>query len=97
MTVSSHKKYASDGQFRRFRRQLFHTSLARILKPLKDSMTTPEVVKCPDGHYRRAIYTFGPYIGDYPEQVLLTNIVQLWCPKYVPSCCSVCVNVHLAQ
>lgn len=52
-----------------------------MLEGLKTSMTTPEIVKCPDGHYRRAIYSFGPYIGDYPEQVLLTNIVQFWCLK----------------
>lgn len=55
--------------------------LARMLEGLKTSMTTPEIVKCPDGHYRRAIYSFGPYIGDYPEQVLLMNVVQFWCPK----------------
>ena len=83
MLVLGHKKYANDGQFHCFRRQLFHTSLARILESLKDSMTTPEVIKCLDGHYCYAIYTFGPYIGDYPEQVLLTNIIQLWCLKYV--------------
>jgi len=47
-------------------------------------MTTPEVVKCPDGHFRRAIYGIGPYIADYPEQVWLASIVQGWCPKYAP-------------
>ena len=47
-------------------------------------MTTPEVVKCPDGHFHRAIYGLGPYIGDYPEQVWLAAIVQGWCPKYAP-------------
>ena len=72
---------AKDGKFHRFQRQLFHISLARILEPLKESMTTPEVNKCPDGHYHRVIYSFGPYIGDYPKQVLLTSIVQFWCPK----------------
>jgi Plavaka transposase len=47
-------------------------------------MTTPEVVKCPDGHFRRAVYGLRPYIADYPEQVWLSAIVQGWCPKYVP-------------
>ena len=42
-------------------------------------MEKPEVVHCPDGHYRRAIYGIGPYIADYPEQVLLACIVQNWC------------------
>jgi hypothetical protein len=46
-------------------------------------MTKPEVVRCPDGHYRRAIYGLGPYIADYPEQAFLACIVQGWCPKYV--------------
>ena len=45
-------------------------------------MTEPEVLKCPDGHFRRVVYGIGPYIADYPEQVLLTCIVQNWCPKY---------------
>ncbi|KAJ7856063.1 hypothetical protein B0H14DRAFT_3085331 [Mycena olivaceomarginata] len=30
--------------------------------------TMPEVVRCPDGHFRRVIYGIGPYIADYPEQ-----------------------------
>ena len=46
-------------------------------------MTTPDVVRCPDGHFRRAVYGLGPYIADYPEQALLACIVQGWCPKYV--------------
>ncbi|KAF8259052.1 hypothetical protein EI94DRAFT_1774026 [Lactarius quietus] len=29
----------------------------------------------------------GPYIADYPEQALLTCIVQGWCPWYVASAC----------
>ncbi|KAH9979853.1 hypothetical protein BGW80DRAFT_1556544 [Lactifluus volemus] len=77
----SEKKYASDASFRRYRRQLFHTTLAKILKPLEHNMTIPEVVRCPDGHFRRAIYGLGPYIADYPEQALLASIVQGWCPK----------------
>ncbi|KAJ7678403.1 hypothetical protein B0H17DRAFT_1139464 [Mycena rosella] len=52
-----------------------------VFQPLKAAMTTPEVVKCPDGHFRRVIYSLRPYIADYPEQVWLTAIVQNWCPK----------------
>jgi len=40
-----------------------------------------DVVKCPDSHFRRVIYGLGPYIADYPEQVLLATIVQGWCPR----------------
>src|ERR1700736_2308150 len=50
---------------------------------LKPAMTTPEVVRFPDGHFRRVIYGLGPYIADYPEQALLACIVQGWCAKYV--------------
>jgi len=46
-------------------------------------MTQPEVVRCPDGHFRKAIYGIGPYIADYPEQALLACVVQDWCTKYV--------------
>jgi len=77
------KEHASDAAFRKFRWQLFHSSLAAILSSLKPAMTTPEVVKFGDGHFRRVIYGLGPYIADYEEQVLLTCIVRGWCPRYV--------------
>ncbi|KAJ3551631.1 hypothetical protein NM688_g4593 [Phlebia brevispora] len=38
-----------------------------------------DVARCPDGYWRRAVYTLGPYIADYIEQVLAANIVQGWC------------------
>ena len=66
-----------------FRQQLFHTSVSTILSPLSPFMTTPVVTMCPDGHFCCIIYTLGPYIADYPEQVLLTGIVGGWCPKYI--------------
>lgn len=69
--------------FRKFRRQLFHTSLQTILESLKPGMTSPEIVRYADGHFRRTIYGFGPYIADYPEQALLACIVQGWCAKWV--------------
>jgi len=46
-------------------------------------MAIPEVVLCSDGHYRLVIWGVGPYIADYPEQLLLSCIVQGWCAKYV--------------
>ncbi|KAH9948897.1 hypothetical protein B0H21DRAFT_844257 [Amylocystis lapponica] len=68
-------------EFRVFRKQLYHASLAKIMAPLRSAMTTPEVVQCPDGHFCRAVYELGPFIADYPEQVVLAGIVQGWCPK----------------
>ncbi|KAF8259070.1 hypothetical protein EI94DRAFT_1707420 [Lactarius quietus] len=70
-----------DAQFCKFRCQLFHSSLAKILVSLKPSMTVPDITCFPDGHYRKAIYGLRPYIVDYPEQALLACTVQGWCPK----------------
>ncbi|KAF7290240.1 C2H2-type domain-containing protein [Mycena indigotica] len=72
------RKYDNDPAFRTFRRQLYHASWAAVLSSLKAGMTTPVVRRCPDGHFRRVIYDFGPFIADYPEQVLP---VQGWCTK----------------
>ena len=46
-------------------------------------MDVPEVIRFADGHFRRAIYQLGPYIADYPEQVLCACIVQGWCSRCV--------------
>jgi hypothetical protein len=81
------KRHTNDEEFRKFRRQLFHSSLAHILRSVRPAMSTPEVVRTPDGHFRRVIYSIGPYIADYPEQVLLAGTVQGWCPRYVSSDC----------
>ncbi|KAJ7669939.1 hypothetical protein DFH06DRAFT_1372426 [Mycena polygramma] len=77
----SDRKYDNDPEFRTFKRQLYHASLAAVLSTLKSGMTTPEVRRCPDGHFRRVIYDFAPFIADYPEQVMLAGIVQNWCAK----------------
>ena len=41
-------------------------------------MMTPEILQCYDRHFQHIIYSLGPYIADYPEQALLTCIVQGW-------------------
>ena len=74
-------EFRDNATFRKFRRQLLHSSLAKILESLKPGMTVPKVTRFPDGHFRRVIYGLGPYIADYPEQALLACIVQGWCPK----------------
>ncbi|KAJ7206355.1 hypothetical protein GGX14DRAFT_367465 [Mycena pura] len=74
------RQYSGSKDFRKFRRQLFHASIGRILQSLKPHMTKPRITRCADGHYRRAIYGIGPYIADYPEQALLACIVQGHCP-----------------
>ena len=64
-----------------FRRYLFHASMEKIFESIKEFMETPEIIKCGDSHYHKVFYSIGPYIADYPEQVLVTCIVQGWCPQ----------------
>ncbi|KIM63081.1 hypothetical protein SCLCIDRAFT_118149 [Scleroderma citrinum Foug A] len=42
-------------------------------------MTEPAVTLCLDGHFCHIVYGLRPYITDYPEQVLLTGVMQGWC------------------
>jgi hypothetical protein len=76
------KQHADSVEFRRFRRNLFHGSLSRIIQRLRLGMNKFEVLRYGDGYYRRTIYGLSPYIADYPEQVLLACVVQGWCPRY---------------
>ncbi|KAA1477476.1 hypothetical protein DENSPDRAFT_587684 [Dentipellis sp. KUC8613] len=75
------REYDDQEEFRRFCKQLYHTTIAKVMSPLKPAMTVPVVMRCPDGHYRRVIFELGPFIADYPEQVYLAGIVSGWCPK----------------
>ncbi|KAF8334796.1 hypothetical protein F5887DRAFT_1063466 [Amanita rubescens] len=75
------RQFADDIKFHRFWGQLLQSSLATILSSLRPGMTTPEVILCPDGHHRRALYVLGPYMADYPEQAAIASIVNGWCPK----------------
>ena len=65
----------------KFRCQLLHSSLAKILESLKPGMMTPEVVHFPDGHFRRVVYELGPYITDcydFSYFVLFTYVFSLF-------------------
>jgi len=75
------RKYNRDYEFQTFKWQLFHASISAIHQPLKYAMTKPVICRCPDGHYRHIMYDLGPFIADYPEQVMLAGIVQGWCAK----------------
>ncbi|KAJ4497758.1 hypothetical protein C8R41DRAFT_894448 [Lentinula lateritia] len=77
----SDRKYDKDHNFRIFRKKLYHISIAAILRSLKPGMKVPVVIRCPDGHFRRAIYDLAAFIADYPEQVYLAGIVSGWCGR----------------
>ena len=78
---SGDRKYDKSVKFRFFKRKLFHTSFSAILAPLRRGMSAPVIRRCPDGHFRRVIYDLLAFIADYPEQVMLSAIIQNWCPK----------------
>jgi hypothetical protein len=75
----SHKDNKSK-EYRIFRRKLFHSAIAKMFESLRPAMSKPEVIKCADGNYRKAVFGFGPYIADYPEQTIIASVVQGWCP-----------------
>jgi hypothetical protein len=81
IVFTAERGHQSSPAFRRFRKRLYHAQLEAIFEPLRPFMKQPDLTRFPDGHYRRAIYEIGPFIADYPEQVLLTSVVQGWCPK----------------
>ena len=79
--ASRRQRKRSDFQI--FCRQLYHSCLELIFTPLKPYMTKPIIMKCPDGYFRNTIFSLGPYIANYPEQVWLSGVVSKWCPKWV--------------
>ncbi|KAG6808987.1 hypothetical protein H0H92_002077 [Tricholoma furcatifolium] len=73
--------YKNSDDFCKFRRNIFHASLAYIFEAIQPFMTEPDIVQFGDGYFRRVIYGLCPYIADYPEQALLACIVQGWCAR----------------
>ncbi|KAI0631782.1 hypothetical protein C8Q77DRAFT_1272685 [Trametes polyzona] len=61
---TAERKHADTSAFRKFRRQLFHSSIAAILSSFKPGMTEPEVVRCPDAYYRKAVWGIGACLND---------------------------------
>ncbi|KIK81089.1 hypothetical protein PAXRUDRAFT_156927 [Paxillus rubicundulus Ve08.2h10] len=84
--VAATKEYASDTEFCKFRWQLFHTSLTAVLKTLKPGISKLQIIHWADGHFCCTVYSLGPYIVDYEEQLLLACIVHGWCAH--------CTTVH---
>jgi hypothetical protein len=66
---------------RRMLNNLFHTCLKKILEPLEHIGV--EGIAMADGHgvLRRVHPIVAVYIGDYPEQVLVTCTKSRRCPK----------------
>ncbi|KAG6370379.1 hypothetical protein JVT61DRAFT_12100 [Boletus reticuloceps] len=67
------KEHSTMPAFRKFCQQLFHCSLAKILERLKVFMSKWKVLRFADGYFRWVIFSLGPYIADYEEQVLFVR------------------------
>ncbi|KIL63907.1 hypothetical protein M378DRAFT_79020 [Amanita muscaria Koide BX008] len=66
---------------RRTLSNLFHSCMRRILSPLETISATGMVVTSGDGVQRRGHPVFALFVGDYPEQVLVTGTKYGECPK----------------
>ena len=73
---------------------MFHGCLKKILRKLEQYITKWDLVRCADDHFRRVVYGIGPYIADYPEQVLVAGIAYGWCPAYVNLMSTSTVPLH---
>ena len=60
---------------------LFHACLHRIMKPLVDIGVHGMVMKDGMGTARRVHPILAAFVGDYPEQVLVTGVKYTECPK----------------
>ncbi|KAL1698916.1 hypothetical protein EV121DRAFT_284470 [Schizophyllum commune] len=57
---------------RRCLSNIFHACLKRITQPLKEAGLVGEDMPTADGKFRRCHPIYACYVGDYPEQVLVT-------------------------
>ena len=74
--------YNESPAFKSFKHQLYHTSIAAILRLLLPGMSAPVICQCLDRHFRQVIYDLAAFIADHPEQILLIGIIQGWCPRW---------------
>jgi hypothetical protein len=66
---------------RRTLANLFHICLSFITAPLREAGVTGIPVASGDGKLRRGHPIVACYIGDYPEQLLVTCVKTGWCPS----------------
>ena len=66
---------------RRTLANLFHTCMSRVLAPLASAGVAGMELVSGDGLVRRGHPILATYIGDYPEQVLITGCKTGECPK----------------
>ncbi|KAF9778022.1 hypothetical protein BJ322DRAFT_1102226 [Thelephora terrestris] len=72
---------SSTASRRRMVANLFHHCFSRILEPLKNVGETGVEMTSGDGITRRTLPLFACFVGDYPEQVLVSGCKTGECPK----------------
>ncbi len=85
------KTVTNEAARRRMTLNLFHSCLWQIFKPLENLGIEGIVMKDGNGTQRRVHPILAAFVGDYPEQVLVTCIKSGQCPK-----CDV-AKEHLGQ
>lgn len=68
---------------RRALANLFHSCIKKVLNPIQFCGETGLVMMCGDGTWRRCHPIFATFVGDYPEQTLVTCTYSGRCPKCV--------------
>ncbi|KAJ6622168.1 hypothetical protein B0H10DRAFT_2342958 [Mycena sp. CBHHK59/15] len=66
---------------RRVLANLFHACMSKIMEPLKTAGVDGMTVVSGDGVARRGHPILAAYVGDYPEQVLMTCVKNMDCPE----------------
>ena len=73
---------SSTASHRRMLANLFHYCFSRMLEPLKSlDQTGPIKMSSGDGVVRRTFPIFACFVGDYPEQVLVSGCKTGDCPR----------------
>ncbi|TFK58758.1 hypothetical protein BDN72DRAFT_781632, partial [Pluteus cervinus] len=74
------KHVQNKAQRRRMMGNLFHSCMRKILEPLVDAGKDGIKMQTADGLWRRCHPIFAAFIGDYPEQLLVTCTKKGHCP-----------------
>ena len=81
LPTSKLKPITNKASRRRMLTNVFHVCVQRILKPLEEIGIHGVAMRDGGGIVRRIHPILAVFVGDYPEQVLVTGIKSMECPK----------------